>query len=197
MRLFMSCLLLGIAAAIPAEASTVKQKNLEELAQRAERIFVGRVLSVNKGFEPRLNSPIWITIFETIRPIKGDIASEVVLRTVGSRIAGLYSPIVGTPSFANGGEFLIFLNGENSLGLSSVVGIAQGRMPIIRLPDGTRGVVGAFRPDALLGRMQSSPLQSKILRATRPAPRGTTAPEIASYDTLMEALDELVREPTR
>ena len=79
---------------------------------------------------------------------------------------------------------------ESALGLSSVVGVYQGRMPIIDLPDGRKAVVGSFRENMLLNGLSDPAVKSSLLKSTTSLTNRTgQSTRLADYTTLMGILD--------
>ena len=143
-RLVRSLLLLACIApllvATSAFATKVRPVNLEQMTERAATVFAGRCVNTISTIDPQLGGEITSVTFEVDRVLKGDVDSTFTLRMLGSaKDSGKASHrIVGLPSFRPGDEVVLFLYGESDLGLSSPVGLGQGRFAVITDKMGNR-----------------------------------------------------------
>jgi len=105
-------------------ATSVRALGLEDLVQRAERIFLGQCVAVREVPDDSGQpvSEITFTIIERIKGVSGD---RVTIRQFG-RGTGL------VPGYAIGQEVLLFLHPESPAGLTSPVGLGQGKFTIVR-----------------------------------------------------------------
>ena len=125
-----------------ATASTVRPMNLEEMTERAARIFVGRCADVASAEHPAVRAGVTRSTFDVDEVLKGSPAARVSFRHIGTRRADGAPPgrEFGIPRIDPGEEVVLFLYGESALGLSSPVGLGQGRFTIFRGKDGRRYV---------------------------------------------------------
>lgn len=149
--------------------------NLEQLTERAERVFVGRCDSVSEEYSPDQMATTSVT-YEVLDKIKGDLRSYETVRLYGfskkTVLSEEGSTIVGTTplasySFEPGAEEVLFLYKESRLGLTSPVGFGQGRFEIRTLASGDKVVSNRFGNHLLLRKSSSSVL--KALKSTSPS----------------------------
>jgi hypothetical protein len=142
-------LLIGLAAAAalaapPAQATTLVQMNLKDLATRADRIFRGTVVGVNTG-TVRAGGSDLPTITYRLRvaerfkgeyvAVKDDTALVEIqmIGAKGERDANgerHFSVFRDVPRLAMGGEYVLFTTRPSAVGLSTTVGLGQGAFSI-------------------------------------------------------------------
>jgi len=180
---------------VSAHAATVVPVNLEEMVDGADRIFVGRALTIRRSTDPVSHLPVRYTTFDVIRAIKGDLGATVTIKQLASDVPGQVSVIPGTPFFPIGKEYVLFLHKDSSIGFTNPVGLFQGRLPVVTERDGTRTVVGPFTSSRLLSGLQRSWIKSSVLGATRRAatlgvPAGGRE---VDYGQFVDVLDRMVQ----
>jgi hypothetical protein len=124
-------------------AVTVNTMNLPDLVERAERVFHGRCVKVEKTEQEVAGIPVIEYSFVVRRAIKGTQEGEsVVFRQLQSQ-----GPrgIADVPSYAVGDELLLFLKKESRVGLTSPVGLSQGTFAVKRYPGGRVAVINSLR----------------------------------------------------
>jgi len=150
---------------IQTDASLVKQFNLGEMTNNADKIFRGTVINIENG-KLAVGGGELPTITYTIRvsdTLKGDTSSAnekagnvVQLKMLGSikvpsqngmKFAGGFK----TPTLKNGQEYLLFTTQPSSLGLSMTVGVDQG---LFRFVYGNR-VINDVKNNGLFRNMDS------------------------------------------
>jgi hypothetical protein len=130
-RLMRTLILLVAAAGLavtPVEATKVRPVNLEEMTERAATIFSGRCIDVREVEDPGIGRTVTVAVFEVDRSIKGARGRRVTVKMLGGSDGK--SSIVGMPRFHEGEQVILFLYGESPLGLSSPVGLGQGKFSI-------------------------------------------------------------------
>jgi len=134
-----------------APASRVRPMNLEEMTARAERIFHGRCTAVElvRGEESGLD--VVRVTFLVERLVKGSAPAQLTVRMLAdpsgeSRDAGGG----GTPRFRPGQRVVLFLYGESRSGLTSPVGLGQGKFTVIEDKQGREIAVNGFDNEILL-----------------------------------------------
>lgn len=132
-RGFLSLCLALLISGTPCLASQVRPINLEQMAQKAGHIVSGRCTSVEVGQDPALRIPVTTVTLEVEHSLKGRGGRTLTFRMAGGssgpgaiRIAG------GTPSFAPGEEVVLFLYPTSRAGLTSPVGLGQGKFVVRR-----------------------------------------------------------------
>jgi len=188
--------------------------NLVELTARAERIFVGRVLSRTTGSDP-LRHPATVYRFRVEQRLKGSFEDTLTIKQIGvaSPILDpdtdvITFPIDGVPVYEPGQSYLLFLNGTSDIGFTSPVGLQYGAFAILPNEDAVNGFnnAGLFR-GGQLGRLsvtvsdllqhQRGPLQlsriSEVIREvgrkvkTIPNPFESTARDVSRYQKIVDA----------
>ena len=123
-----------LAAALwasPSDASIVQALELEELVQRSDRIFLGRV-AFSESFEyPNGQIGTWHRIVVE-RHIRGTLTDdqEVVVETLGGVIGDLGMRVEGEPQFTVGERVLVFARDGGTLQAVRPVGMGQGVMRV-------------------------------------------------------------------
>ena len=124
-----ACALLSFS---PAHASRVRPINLEEMAQRADRIFLGRCVGLRVEVDPDLGQEITYATFVTRRTAKGSAHGKVTIKLLGDQVedGGPSRGVEGVPRFREGEEVVLFLYGDSRRGLTSPVGLGQGKFVV-------------------------------------------------------------------
>jgi hypothetical protein len=153
--LSMSCL-----APFALQASQVRLVNLEQMTQHAARIFAGRCAGATVVFDASLGRNVTVATFRVYRAVKGVTGKTVTVRMLDAEA------VQGAPgddpssiaTFRNGEEVILFLYGESAQGLTSPVGLGQGRFNIFTDKEGrklalnhlgNKNLLKGLRPDAL------------------------------------------------
>lgn len=127
----------GAAAAVSAllalsvvvtSATTVIPPMFEELTDRAELVFVGKVASVrgewrNVGVDRAIFTMVE---FETEEILKGDADRNVTLQFLGGTVDDVTMEVTGVPSFTNGDRVVLFVE-KNGVQFSPLVGVFHGK----------------------------------------------------------------------
>jgi hypothetical protein len=127
-----------LASAVP-KASTVMQMNLDQMVQRADRIYRGTVLSVNAGKVPVGGGQLPITIYRlrVDEAFRGDFPEVKGVRLAEIRTVGKLVPVTRgnlrsavllpqMPELAIGRSYLVLTTRPSAIGLSTTVGLGQG-----------------------------------------------------------------------
>jgi hypothetical protein len=189
-------LLVIIGFSSRAEAVMVIPFNVEELARRAEKVFVGTCTNVSHKVNDR-GIPVVEVTFAVAEAIKGDVGSTVTFQqfdaqtrfpqptTANDRIRelpqGIFAKaaLIGMPTYRLGEEVVLFLAAPGKLGLTSPIGLVQGKLPITTLTSGEKMVTNtALRKTATTD-------------STLPDPGKT-----ASYDHFLQALRTVIQTTT-
>src|SRR6185437_5040077 len=128
----LACALFLIAAAIPAQATSVLPVDLDHMVKSAAVAFQGTVTDVHTERDPQAGDRIVTFVtFQVDDALKGPVGSTYTLKQIGGRLpTGESLRIDGIPSYTVGESYVVFLTGPSSLGLSSPVGLSQGRFRI-------------------------------------------------------------------
>jgi hypothetical protein len=118
--------------------------DLGELATESSVIVAGRVLEVR---------PVWVrggrhidsvVTVEVEASFKGEPGRTLSFLTPGGQIGDLRTVAAGAPEFAVGSELVLFLSASGAERATTVVGLGQGVLPIVRDAQGTRRVRAPF-----------------------------------------------------
>ncbi len=150
-RFLIASLTLAILAGGYLSATTLRPLNLEDLTRKAGRIVVGRCISVEKVTHPKLGIPVEKVTLRVERMLKGRGGRTLtfqVASAAGGDLAG--AGVAGIPRFRAGEKLLLFLYPEGRSGLTSAVGLGQGKF--LRRPDknGKEVAVNGFGNRSLL-----------------------------------------------
>jgi hypothetical protein len=130
----LSPLIVACLALSHAEASRVRPVNVEEMTERAARIVTGRCTEVRTVADPVLGVELTEITLEVERSLKGEPAPRITFRTLGA--ASVDEPplrgVVGMPRFRPGEKVILFLYAESRSGLTSPVGLGQGKFLVVK-----------------------------------------------------------------
>ena len=139
--------LLLAAAALPAAATTVLHMGLSDLAQRADLIFRGTVLSVEPGTVQAGGAELPAVTYRlrVDEAFKGDfsatkgVAEITMVGTLKQQVqTGTlvhFRRLPELPDLVRGGEYVVFTTPASSVGLSITVGLGQGAFKIYHSAD--------------------------------------------------------------
>ena len=102
------------------DATTVRQLTLEEMIKAADRIFVGKCLSVESRRDER-GVPATYATFQVIERIKGKLGDTITIKQFGGAPPGVLK-IPGMPTYQAGEKVLLFLHPPSQYGFTSPVG---------------------------------------------------------------------------
>lgn len=145
-------LVLGIVSV--ADATTVKKMDLSEICDSADRIFRGRVLGIEAGTVEAGGAELPTVTYriEVTEAMRGaftrtqDGKALVEITTLGvgrTKVLGAvtrFPKLPELPVLTQGREYLLFVTPESPLGLSTTVGLGQGRFGMYAGPDGEMAV---------------------------------------------------------
>lgn len=127
-----------LAGSLQAQrGALVKQRNLSELTERADRIVHAHVISAR--VEPHPHYSGLSTVVVTLHvddTLKGAATQQLTFR----QFIWDWRDKQDAAGYRKGRELLLFLNKPNAAGLTSPAGMDQGRLDVFHTPDG-RGVV--------------------------------------------------------
>ncbi len=177
-----------LALTINAQATMIMPFSVEEMAQQADKIFVGTCLEVRRSLHAH-RIPMLTVSFAVTEVLKGDIAKTLTFQQIAPISQGLVEltpklrenrpvPILGPavslpglPNYSSGQEMLVFLARPGKLGLTAPVGLFQGKMVVRATVAGKKFIT------------------NRALKKTQIAPIPLPAPgERASYEQFVEAI---------
>jgi hypothetical protein len=128
-----SCLLFPAPATFGQHGALTAPADLDQLVQRAGTILRGHVVSATVEPHPQFsNLETVVVTFSIDRVLKGEAGASYVFR----QFIWDYRDAADTAGYSKSGELLLFLNPVSSYGLTSPVGLDQGRFRILRDPKG-------------------------------------------------------------
>ncbi|MBI3770687.1 MAG: hypothetical protein HY271_19635 [Deltaproteobacteria bacterium] len=132
--LALASILVLLAHARPAAATTLLLLDLDALTAAADRVFMGRVLTVRSGRDSK-GLPVTWTTFAVDAALKGAPPKTIEIKQLGVDAplpdGGIFH-IPALPSYRVGDEVILFLHPESREGFTSPVGFGQGRFRIRR-----------------------------------------------------------------
>lgn len=140
-RLRTALLALVTLLAAPAHASVARVLGLPELLARAEVLAAATVESTTaRWVDDRL---VTDSVLRLDTPLRGGAPGDrVTVRTLGGELDGLGQRVFGEPWFRPGERYLVFLERhpatDGDVTRFRPLGMAQGALPIVDAPDGTR-----------------------------------------------------------
>lgn len=129
-------------------AMTLRPVNLEEMTHKAGRIVVGRCVTVEEATHPTLGIPILRVTLKVERSLKGRDGKTLTFQMAAPQ--GASSGVAGAPGFQRGEKVVVFLYPESRSGLTSPVGLGQGKFLRLSGKDGKEIVVNGFGNRSLL-----------------------------------------------
>jgi len=120
--------LILVALAMPAVATTIKKMELPELVSVSDAIAQGTVESVETRWEDK--SIYTYTSIRVDEGLKGGPRRAILVRQPGGRIGSMNLNAPGTPKFNQGDQVIVFLRDRKD-GTFDVVGLGQGKYDII------------------------------------------------------------------
>ena len=137
---FALCLVLTLTAT--SMATTLRSLDAGELAQLADRIFAGEVLSVERAMDASQFRVMIVTVRVT-EGIKNTYTGEIVVfKQIDEMIPGL-------PHYQAGEQVMLFLAGVSRLGLTAPLGLGQGRFRLGGDQPGHEALVNDFQNEGL------------------------------------------------
>lgn len=141
-RRLISCTLAILGAVAisrpPVEASTVVAMNLEQMTDRADLIFTGRVIGTRAEWNAQRTRIYTYVTFQVDRYLKGGSDAEVAtIRLLGGRVGPYIAVLPGTPQFGMGEDVLLFAAGSGAR-VPTVLGLSLGKFSITTDGSGER-----------------------------------------------------------
>jgi hypothetical protein len=112
-------------------ATTVSPPTFEEMTDRAELIFVGKVVGSRSEWGTAGGRRVIVTLveFEKEEVLKGEARPFVTLKFLGGTVGDTTLEIAGTPTFKAGDRELLFVTG-NGVQFSPLVAVFHGRFGV-------------------------------------------------------------------
>jgi hypothetical protein len=121
----------GLLVLTRARATTVVPPTFEEMADRADLVFVGDVVGSQAEWRVTgTNQAIFTLVdFHTEEILKGTAAASVRLRFLGGTLGGVTLEVVAVPKFKAGDRVLLFVEG-NGVQFCPLVGVYHGKFGV-------------------------------------------------------------------
>ena len=132
----------GLLVLTPANATTVVPPTFEEIADRADLVFVGKVVGSQAEWRVAGTDQAIFTLveFHTEEILKGTVAESVSLRFLGGTVGGVTLEVVAVPKFKAGDRVLLFVEG-NGVQFCPLVGVYHGKFEVRKDDKSSRAVV--------------------------------------------------------
>jgi hypothetical protein len=123
-------------------ATSVVPPAFEEMADRAELVFVGQVVGSKAEWRVAgTNQAIFTWVeFHTEEILKGSAAESVRLRFLGGTVGGVTLEVVAVPKFTVGDRVILFVEG-NGVQFCPIVGVYHGKFGVRKDDGNGRDVV--------------------------------------------------------
>jgi hypothetical protein len=172
--------LLLIFPATQAAASTVVAMTLDQMSERAETIFLGRVTGMRADWNAERTRIYTYVTLDVDRYLKGGSGSPVTtVRLLGGRVGPYLAMVPGSPRFDPGEEVLLFCAGGGAR-IPTVLGLSLGKFTVVADASGEKIVkrdisglmlanhrTDARRPGDPVTRYRLSEVESRIEEAVR------------------------------
>jgi hypothetical protein len=171
-----------IVPAARAGASTVVAMTLEQMSERAETIFVGRVTGTRADWNAERTRIYTHVTLEVDRYLKGGNGSGsrvTTVRLLGGSVGPYLAMVPGSPRFETGEEVLLFCAGGGAR-ILTVLGMSLGKFTITADASGEKIVkrdisglmlashrTDARKPGDPVTRYRLSEVESRIQEAVR------------------------------
>ena len=125
-----------------SNATTVVPPTFEEMAERADLVFVGKVVGSKAEWRAAGTSQAIFTFveFHPEETLKGTAAESVTLRFLGGTVNGVTLEVVSVPQFKAGDRVLLFVEG-NGVQFCPLVGVYHGKFGVRKDAKNNRDVV--------------------------------------------------------
>jgi len=161
-----------LAVVLPLSAATVVQMNLQEMVNRADKIFRGTVLDAREGTVTAGGGQLPVVTYRirvdesfkgSYSNVKGMQIAEIKmvgkLKPGSASTVRSLSPLSDLPRLEVGKEYLLLTTAQSSIGLSTTVGLGQGRFSLYGKP-GQEVAVNDAKNYGLFNGMAPSPTTS-------------------------------------
>jgi hypothetical protein len=115
-------------ATTDAMATTVIPPTFEEMADRADLVFVGKAVASRSEWRTVGGDRVIFTLveFEAQEVLKGNAAKQVILQFLGGTIGEMTLDVSGVPRFKSGDRVILFVE-KNGIQFSPLVGVFHGK----------------------------------------------------------------------
>lgn len=163
---FFAALVVGAAIAVPAQAHSVRELQLDEIIDTAAVAFEGTVIETHSERDAASGRIATYTTFAVSEVLKGDVGARHTIKQLGGEVGDQFYKVTLQQRYTVGQSAVVFLYGKSSQGFSAPVGIAQGNFAIAQDADGL-GVTNGRDFGDLTERMSQKPEVAALLQAKR------------------------------
>lgn len=166
LKRFLAAMLLGLAVAVPAQAHSVRELQLDEIIDTAAVAFEGTVVETHSEKDAASGRIVTYTTFAVSDVLKGNVGAKHTIKQMGGDVGDQFYHVTLQQRYAVGDSAVVFLYGKSQLGFSAPVGIAQGNFAITQDAAGP-GVTNGRDFAKLTERMSAKPDVAAILAKKR------------------------------
>jgi hypothetical protein len=145
-RFASAVLLLCVAAAVPAAASTFIRMTTREMLAESAAVVQGEVISVGSFWDEAGMIIVTEALVQVEEVVVGDAPTVAVVRTFGGTVGGYTIEAHGFPEFRVGERLLLFVGDEQD-GAARVVGYRQGQYRIGHDRTGVEVAIPTYEAD--------------------------------------------------
>jgi len=160
-----------------AKATTVVPPTFEEMADRADLVFEGKVVGAHSEWRALGTNRVIFTLieFETQEVLKGDAGKAVTLQFLGGTVGEVTLHVNGVPGFNAGDRVLLFVEG-NGIQFCPLVAVFHGKFRLRKEETTGRDIVlmhdgKPLRDVAEIGDSEGAEFGPKRVRPSIPADR--------------------------
>ena len=132
----------GLLVLTRTNATTVVSPTFEEMTDRADLVFVGKVVELKAEWQVAgTNQAIFTLVeFHTEEILKGTAPASISLRFLGGKVGGMTLEVVAVPKFEAGDRVLLFVEG-NGVQFCPLVGVYHGKFGVRKDDKSSRDIV--------------------------------------------------------
>ena len=167
----------GLLVLTRTNATTVVSPTFEEMTDRADLVFVGKVVELKADWQVAgTNQAIFTLVeFHTEEILKGTAPASIRLRFLGGKVGGMTLEVVAVPKFEAGDRVLLFVEG-NGVQFCPLVGVYHGKFGVRKDDKSSRDIVfmhdgKPLRDVAEIGAGEGAQFGPKRARLSIPAER--------------------------
>jgi len=167
----------GLLVLTRTNATTVVSPTFEEMTDRADLVFVGKVVELKTEWQVAgTNQAIFTLVeFHTEEILKGTAPASISLRFLGGKVGGMTLEVVAVPKFEAGDRVLLFVEG-NGVQFCPLVGVYHGKFGVRKDDKSSRDIVfmhdgKPLRDVAEIGAGEGAQFGPKRARLSIPAER--------------------------
>jgi len=167
----------GLLVLTRTNATTVVSPTFEEMTDRADLVFVGKVVELKADWQVAgTNQAIFTLVeFHTEEILKGTAPASIRLRFLGGTVGRVTLEVVAVPKFKAGDRVLLFVEG-NGVQFCPLVGVYHGKFGVRKDDKSSRDIVfmhdgKPLRDVAEIGAGEGAQFGPKRARLSIPAER--------------------------